>query len=277
MDSEHKKLLQKQHYNIVGKSSAVKLCTWTKKSMRNNGVCYKEKFYGIKSHLCCQLSTTIGFCHNKCLICWRPIEYTKGIVMRKEDSDEPEKIIETAIKSQQKLLSGFGGFEGTNKQKLKAAKEPMHFAISLSGEPLIYPKLAELIKELHKRGKTTFVVSNGMLPEKIKTLNKNNALPTQLYISADAPSKELFEKIDNPLLKDGWKRLMKSLELLKELKSRTRTTLRLTLIKSYNMQHPEKWAEIIKNSRAYVCRGKGIYVCRVLTPTPEIRKHAKTQ
>jgi tRNA wybutosine-synthesizing protein 1 len=244
----HRKILEKQHYNIIGKSSAVKLCTWTKKSVRDEGYCYKQQFYGIRAHLCCQLSTTVGYCQNKCIFCWRPMEHTQGIEMKKGDADDPIKIVDAAINGQRILLSGFGGFEGTNRNKLRQAQEPMHFAISLTGEPTIYPKLAELIKELHKRGKTTFVVSNGMLPDKIAELERKKALPTQLYISVDAPNEQLFRKIDNPQLKDGWQRLMRSLDILKKLKKKTRTTLRFTMIKGYNMLNPEQWAEIIKRS-----------------------------
>ena len=42
-----KEILKKQHYEIAGKNehSAVQICRWTKKSLRDEGVCYKEKFY----------------------------------------------------------------------------------------------------------------------------------------------------------------------------------------------------------------------------------------
>ena len=45
-----KKNLEKQGYRVVGNNSAVKICNWTKKSLTDKGVCYKEKFYGIKSN-----------------------------------------------------------------------------------------------------------------------------------------------------------------------------------------------------------------------------------
>jgi tRNA wybutosine-synthesizing protein 1 len=248
MDKKHKELLEKQHYEIIGKHSAVKICTWTKQSIRDESNCYKEQFYGIRSHLCCQLSTTVGYCMNKCIFCWRPMEYTDGAEMNAIGCDDPKEIIELSKKAQKKLLSGFGGFENTNKKKWKSASEPMHYAISLTGEPTIYPKLNELIKELHKDGKTTFVVSNGMLPEKIAELEP----PTQLYISVDAPNEALFKKIDHSEFSDGWQRLMKTLDILKDIKNKkkTRTALRFTLIKNYNMVNPEQWAEIIRRSDA---------------------------
>lgn len=240
---ELKRLLEKQHYGFAGEHSAVKICSWTKKSLLNQGVCYKEKFYGIRSHLCCQMTPSIGFCQNQCLICWRDIEYTEGNEM-KGNVDEPKNIIENCIKMQQKLLSGFGGNEKVNKTKLELAKEPMHFAISLSGEPTLYPKLSKLIKLLHKNGKTTFVVSNGLLPEVIEKIEP----PTQLYISLDAPTKELFNKIDRPTVKDAWEKLNKTLVVLKKLKKKTRTSLRITLINGENMVNAKKWAKLIKKA-----------------------------
>ncbi|MBW2965622.1 4-demethylwyosine synthase TYW1 [Candidatus Woesearchaeota archaeon] len=239
---ELKKLLQKQHYSFIGNHSAIKICTWTKKSLLDQDFCYKQKFYNIKSHLCCQLSTTIGFCQNRCILCWRPTEYTIGTTIKNEDN--PKELIQKATKAQQKQISGFKGNKLINLKKFKEAQEPKHFAISLSGEPLIYKNLNKLIKELKKQNKTTFIVTNGLLPNRLKNLEP----PTQLYLSLDAPNKNLFEKIDKPVIKNAWKKLNKSLEILKELKNKTRTVLRITLIKNLNMIEPENYAKLIKKA-----------------------------
>lgn len=271
-------LLRKQHYHIVGEHSGVKICEWTKKSLRDQGFCYKQQFYGIRSHLCAQTSVTVGFCQNMCVFCWREMEHTLGIDMNK--SDNPELIIKGIIEGQKKLLSGFGGYEGIDKKKLKEAQEPMHFALSLTGDAMIYPKLNELIRTLHERKKTTFLVTNGMLPEKLRTLEP----PTQLYISVDAPNKELFRKIDRPLFKDGWERLQESLKILKTLKKQTRTTLRFTLIKDMNMTDVEGWAEQIKISdplfvevKAYMFVGSSRERLQIenMPRHPEVREFAE--
>jgi len=55
------------------------------------------------------------------------------------------------IIAQRKLLSGFKGNEKINMEKWKEAQNPDQFAISLIGEPTLYPKLAELILELRKQ------------------------------------------------------------------------------------------------------------------------------
>ena len=230
-----KEILRKQHYGLIGNHSGVKICEWTKKSLVDEGFCYKEKFYGIKSHLCCQMTPSIGFCTNKCLHCWRAIELTVGKDMKKIKIDNPEEIINECIIQQKKLLSGFKGNAKANKNKLKQAQEPMQFAISLTGEPTLYPKIGNFIQELRKRKKTSFLVTNGLQPEVLKKLNKNKQLPTQLYVSLNAPNKTLYDKIHRSLKKNAWKKFNQTLSLLKKIKKNTRTVIRMTLVKNLNM------------------------------------------
>jgi tRNA wybutosine-synthesizing protein 1 len=148
------KIFKKQHYILVGKHSAVQICRWTKKSLLGDGFCYKERFYGISSHACCQMSPYIS-CPNSCVHCWRPIEldFNLNLNPKIKEIDEPKKIIEECIRAQRKLLSGFKGNKKVNMKKWKQAQNPGQFAISLIGEPTLYPKLAELIKELKKYNK----------------------------------------------------------------------------------------------------------------------------
>ncbi|MEM4396426.1 MAG: 4-demethylwyosine synthase TYW1 [Candidatus Woesearchaeota archaeon] len=241
---EIKNVLQHQHYALAGNHSVVEICRWTKKSLTNQGFCYKQQFYGIRSHLCCQMSPVAAWCDHLCIFCWRAIHLNLDKDMSKAKIDDPTTIIEESIKAQRKLLSGFGGNNKVDKTKFKEAQEPMHFAISLTGEPTLYPRLPELIKELHKRGKTTFLVTNGQHPEMIQKLIDENALPTQLYISVDAPTKELYQKIDHPLNPDGWERLMKTLEIISKLNN-YRTVFRITLVKGINDVLPEEYAKLI--------------------------------
>ncbi len=242
MDEKMKKNLQKQHYYITGNHSAVKVCTWTKKSLRDEGVCYKEAFYGIKSHRCCQM-TPCFTCDMECVFCWRDMDAHTGVKIS-EKIDDPVEMIENCIKGQWALINGFGGNKKINKKKWLEAKNPNQFAISLSGEPTIYPKLNELIKELHKRKCTTFVVSNGMFPDKLKNIEP----PTQLYMSLDAPNKEIFEKIDRPTQKNAWEKLNQSLEILNDIKKKTRTVLRITLVKGMNDTDIPGFAGLIKKA-----------------------------
>lgn len=244
IDDNIKKILDKQHYRIIGGHSAVQICRWTKKSLINEGVCYKEKFYGIKSHLCCQMTPSVVFCDNKCLHCWRAIELTLGNKLPK-DIDSPIEIIDKSIEAQRKLLIGFKGNKKINLKKFEEAQNPMQFAISLSGEPTLYQKIGEIIKELRKRGKTSFLVTNGLHPEKIKELIKKRQLPTQLYISVNTPNEELYNKFHRSSMKNAWKKLNESLELISKLKGKTRTVVRINLVKDLNMIEPENYAKLI--------------------------------
>ena len=235
-----KKDLEKQGYRIVGNHSAVKICTWTKKSLLDEDFCYKQKFYNIKSHLCCQMTPSL-LCVNRCLFCWRDISLLIGKKLVGED--EPETIIEGCIRKQRELLSGFFGNERVNKKKIKEAQNPKYWAISLSGEPTIYTKLSSLIKELHRRGNCTFLVTNGLFPKRIESLDE---LPVQLYVSLDAPNKEIYNKIDRPTMKDSWERLNQTLELLPSLE--TRTVLRLTLVRNLNLRNAKEYSKLIKKA-----------------------------
>ena len=233
--------LYKQGYRLVGNHSAIKVCLWTKKSIRKEDVCYKNAFYGIKSWQCIQMSPTF-LCDHRCIFCWRNIE---DVSLRWEGQiDNPRDIVEGCVKAQRGYLEGFRGNAKANKRRLWEAMQPLHFAISLTGEPCTYPRLPELISEIKKKKMTSFLVTNGTIPKMLKNLVKNQ--PTQLYITLPAPDEETYEKVCNPLIDDAWQRLMKSLSLMKKFK---RNVLRLTLVKNYNLIKPEKYSELIKKNK----------------------------
>jgi len=229
-----KKEFERAGYRIVGAHSAIKICEWTKKSLRNEGFCFKEKFYGIKSHRCVQMSPALLNCQNKCIHCWRNLNYTSSEEIK--NPQEPKEIIEECIKQQRTILQGFKGSRKTNLKKFSEALNPEQFAISLIGEATLYPKLAELIRELRKQKKTSFLVTNGLNPKKLLELEKKNALPTQLYISLNAPNKKLYEKWHNSKEKNAWEKFNQSLKLMKNLGKKTRTVLRLTLVRNINLK-----------------------------------------
>lgn len=240
--------LERAGYRFVGehKHSAVKVCHWTRKSLLNRGVCYKEKFYsrelGIRSHQCLQLTPSLPFCDHRCVFCWRNTEVT--IPHWIGEVDEPAEILDGAISAQRKLLSGFGGNPEVDKRKLKGAQNPKHCAISLAGEPTLYPKINELIEECGKRGVTSFLVTNGAHPEVLERLTE----PTQLYISLVAPDFETYERVCQPTVTDGWGQLNRSLEFMPSFKCRK--IIRLTLVKGLNLKNPAGYAKMIEKTEA---------------------------
>ncbi|MDP2908597.1 MAG: 4-demethylwyosine synthase TYW1 [Nanoarchaeota archaeon] len=236
-----KAVLEKQGYRFVGNHSACKICEWTRKSLTDKDVCYKQKFYGVKSHQCCQMTPSV-FCVNRCVFCWRDTSLTTKKDLGKK-VDEPKDIIGGCIAAQRKLLSGFGGNDKVNAKKLREAQDPKYFAISLTGEPTLYPKLDGLLSELKKQKKCSFLVTNGLFPKSLENLSD---LPVQLYVSVDAPNKRLYDEVDRPLAKDSWDRFNKTLGLLPSLK--TRKVLRLTLVKGLNMVDAKGYAQLIKKA-----------------------------
>ncbi len=230
-----KKLLKDlKGYAIVGRHSAVKTCFWLKKSLKNEGFCYKQKFYGIQSHRCLQMTPAL-MCNQHCVYCWRPLE----LLTKVEGWDSPEFIVEESIKAQRKLLSGFWGNPDVDRKKLEEAYDPNQAAISLIGEPTLYPYLPELVEEFKKRGFTTFVVSNGTNPEMIEKVE-----PTQLYVSLTAYDENSHLRLNRPI-KSFWDRINQTLKILSE--KDCRTVIRLTLIRGYNM-YPEKFAPLIEKA-----------------------------
>lgn len=253
--------LESSGYRFVGSHNhaAAKICHWTKQSILDRGVCYKEKFYGIESHRCLQMAPAVPNCQQKCEFCWRDLSYTQ--TQWNGEYDDPKTIIDEAIEAQNNLLCGFFGNDKANKEKLEESKTPTNAAISLAGEPMLYPEIDELIAEFNRRNFTTFVVSNGQCVDKLKNLENE---PYQLYLSLDAPTKKIYDEVCQPQISEGWDNLNQSLDTLTSFNSRT--CIRTTCVKGRNMINPEKYGELIKKSnpdfveiKAYMCVGSSRY------------------
>jgi tRNA wybutosine-synthesizing protein 1 len=232
-----KSLLELQGYRIVGNHSAVKTCGWTKKMIKQEGSCYKHKFYGIRSNQCLQMTTSLS-CGNRCIFCWRGYKapVSKDWIW---ETDEPELILDGSIKEHIQLLAGYKGNSKTSQDLFKESRSVKHVALSLTGEPIIYPKINEFLKLCHDHKISTFLVTNSQYPDEIKHIEH----VTQLYCSLDAPNREILKKVDVPLFTDFWERSQRSLEELREKKCRT--CIRITLIAGINDAEPENYAKQI--------------------------------
>ena len=111
-------------YRIVGRHSAVEVCHWTKESLRSGRVCYKERWYGIKSHRCLEMTPALIWCTHKCLFCWRPLEYT---VCGEPEPDDPKEIIEGCIEARRLLLTGFKGNMKVDRKMWEESIEPVSY------------------------------------------------------------------------------------------------------------------------------------------------------
>jgi tRNA wybutosine-synthesizing protein 1 len=244
--------LQKAKYGVYN-HSAVELCQWTKKSFADEGNCYKHKFYGISTHRCMEMTPTAMNCENRCIYCWRPTEFYDTLQMPSHLVDEPDVIVSNLMKERERLLSGFYGNQKNDKRKLDESLLPTHYAISLSGEPTMYPKLPQLIKYLMslKATRSIFLVTNGQEPEMLRRLEDEDALPTQLYLSTNATNRKMFYLINRPRHKNAWERWCESLEFLAN--ARTRTVLRMTMIRGYNEEfnNAENFAQLISKANPH--------------------------
>jgi tRNA wybutosine-synthesizing protein 1 len=228
-----KSKLQKAKYGVYN-HSAVELCHWTKKSFANEGNCYKHKFYGISTHQCMEMTPAAMNCENRCVYCWRPTEFYDTLEMPPELVDEPDVIVQKLLHERKKLINGFYGNNKNEKKKIDESLLPTHYAISLSGEPTMYPKLPQLIRYLKnlKATKSIFLVTNGQEPLMLHRLADEDALPTQLYLSSNASNRRMFYRINRPRHGDAWERWCESLRFLATVD--TRTVLRMTMIREYN-------------------------------------------
>ncbi len=275
----------KAQYGIACGHAAVQICSWTKKALRGKGVCYKQKFYGVDCHRCAQVTPLVAWCDQNCIFCWRPASWMEKAVIKEDEVEKPEVIIPALIEERKRLISGIGGAEDVVKELFKQSYDlfPSHWAISLSGEPTLYPWLGEMISLIrqHDEVKSIFVVSNGQHPEVIKKLWEEDRLPTQLYISLTSPNPNKMAAINRPKNEDAWARLNETLSTLGKVDCRT--VIRLTLIKGVNDSHEDlkAFAKMIENSQAdfieiksYMCLGESR---TRLTPDnmlsfPEIKK-----
>ena len=244
--------LKKAKYG-VSDHATVELCHWTKKSFKNEGDCYKMKFYGITTHRCMEFSPAGMYCENRCIYCWRPMEFYSSMEMPEDKVAEPEVIVANLMEERKKLIMGHYGDPNQDKKKLDESLLPSHYAISLSGEPTMYPKLPQLIKYLKTlpETKSIFLVTNGQEPAMLQRLQDEDALPTQLYLSTNAPNEEIFQIVNKPRYKDSWERWNASLKMLSKMN--TRTVLRVTLIKDYNSNNEliPKYAEMFKQANPH--------------------------
>lgn len=152
---------------------------------------------------------------------------------------------------------------------------PNHAAISLDGEPLLYPRISEFVREFKKRNMTTFIVTNGTLPERIQKLDP---LPSQLYITLPASNESVYKKVCRPMIKNGWSKIKNTLDLVESLSCRT--LVRLTAVKNLNLDDKSiaEYAKIIEKTNPNFFEIKGFTLqAKALLISERLKKENKVQ
>ncbi|MEL0267408.1 MAG: hypothetical protein VW945_07915, partial [Candidatus Poseidoniales archaeon] len=91
-----------------------------------------------------------------------------------------------------------------------------------------------------------------------KVLEKLDTLPTQLYVSVDAPNKQVFDEVCRPKWNSGaWEQFEKTIDLLPSLD--TRIVCRHTLMKGVNMSdaHIKEFAALDNRADPDFIENKG--------------------
>ena len=170
-------------------------------------------------------------------------------------TDEPEMLVNGAIEKHVSMINELKGLPGLITERWHAAFTPRHCALSLVGEPIMYPHINQFVRLLHEKEISSFLVTNAQFPDKIAELEPL----TQLYVSVDAASKESLREVDRPLFKDFWERFLSCLQQLK--KKGQRTVYRMTLVKAYNMEEVNGYVDLINVGEPDFIEVKGVTFC----------------
>jgi tRNA wybutosine-synthesizing protein 1 len=221
--------------------------------LRGRGGCYKHTFYNISSFQCMEMTPSLA-CSSKCVFCWR--HHTNPVAKSFQwEHDPPQFLVEGGISRHQQMIRAMRGVPGVIPARLEEAMTVKHCALSLVGEPIMYPEINKFLSLLHERHISSFLVTNAQFPEQMEQL-----VPvTQLYLSIDASTPEDLKKIDRPLHEDYWERMI---ACIKDLARKPfRTVFRLTLVEGYNTTHLKEYTDLIRLGNPHFVEVKGVTFC----------------
>lgn len=254
-ESEKEDKFVRQQYGRVGEQAVVKICGWTKKHIRCGDDCYKHKFYGISTGKCLEMSPVL-VCNQRCRHCWRD----QSLFVGEEKFDLPAEIIENCIMERRRLLIGFKGYDKVEMERFEECLVPKQAAISLTGEPCLYPKLPELISGFYSRDfDTVFLVTNGTVPATLKKLGRLEKGPTNIYLSVEWWDKKSYVDFCRPVDAKQYEKILESMEVLRKLSERgkTKTVLRITCVRGFNMDKVKEFKWVVDKMKPDFIECKG--------------------
>jgi tRNA wybutosine-synthesizing protein 1 len=151
----------------------------------------------------CQSRLTLFFSETRCVFCWRHHTNPVGRTWRWK-MDDAVTLVNGAIKEHKGMIKQMKGVPGVLPERLAEGMDPKHCALSLVGEPIMYPEIDKFVSLLHEKKISTFLVTNAQFPDAITNL----PAITQLYVSVDAATPETLKAIDRPLFGDYWVRFV---------------------------------------------------------------------
>ena len=109
----------------------------------------------------------------------------------KFDTDDPEEILEESLRKHYSTIEKQCLSPNALEARKEEARQVRHCALSLVGEPVAYPRIAEFVAALHRRRISSFLVTNGQFPEALRQLPR----VTQLYLSCDAADRHHLQQV----------------------------------------------------------------------------------
>merc|ERR1712039_860320 len=153
----------------------------------------KHTFYGIMSHQCMEHTPNVS-CANKCIFCWR--NHINPVALKwKFDEDDPEEILADSLRKHAETMNNQIESPNALEHRKAEAMQPRHCALSLVGEPVAYPRIAEFLALLHRRRMSSFLVTNGQFPDALRAL----PMATQIYVSCDSADRAGLQAVGRPL------------------------------------------------------------------------------
>ena len=137
------------------------------------------------------MTPVVDKCTQTCEFCWRVTPTDIGVSWNQVDVSDADvipvgELMDAVLMANLRSLGGYNPKAGAavSEEKYNEARNPKHVAISLAGEPTLHPLISDLIDEIHNRGMTSILVTNGTNPDVLSTMS----LPTQLYVTLSAPA-----------------------------------------------------------------------------------------
>lgn len=78
--------------------------------------------------------------------------------------DEAIDVVEGAMENHYKMIKQLKGVPGVKAERFEEAFTIKHCALSLVGEPIMYPQINEFVDILHSRNISSFLVTNAQFP-----------------------------------------------------------------------------------------------------------------
>ena len=95
--------------------------------------------------------------------------------------DQPEFLIEQSIEKHRAMINQCKGVPGVVPERFEQAFNVKHCALSLVGEPIIYPQINRFLDLLHDQGISSFMVTNAQFPKEIRELKVRHS---SLFLSS---------------------------------------------------------------------------------------------